>query len=363
MKNEQILNTKEKQNNKKEQSSRRRKRIIGAVLLVAGLAVFFYPSLGNIISYFQQISVVAEYEQQVAKLTNKEVRLQKELAAEYNKTLGQVTLQDPFENASDPTDATEPTEKKQTVDEYYQMLSINNESMMGFLKIPQITLTCPIYHDATEAQLQKGIGHLKGTSLPVGGKGTHCVLTGHTGVPGNMLFTDLDKLKIGDKFYLHILDEVLAYKIDQIKVVEPNDTTDLQIDRQKDYTTLITCTPYGINSHRLLVRGVRSEYIPGEDNYESGTITTTDENGNVITKRVDGGSDEVNIFGLLVPLWVLWLMIPLVALILILIIVIIVRRKLRKKRSAEVLADENEEKDRDNSGSEGEHAEKEDAEE
>ena len=110
-------------------------------------------------------------------------------------------------------------------------------------------------------------------------------------------------------------------------------------------------TPYGINSHRLLVRGVRSEYIPGEDNYESGTITTTDENGNVITKRVDGGSDEVNIFGLLVPLWVLWLMIPLVALILILIIVIIVRRKLRKKRSAEVLADENEEKDRDNSGS------------
>ena len=166
-----------------------------------------------------------------------------------------------------------------------------------------------------------------------------------------MLFTDLDKLKVGDKFYLHILDEVLAYKIDQIKVVEPNDTTDLQIDRQKDYTTLITCTPYGINSHRLLVRGVRSEYIPGEDNYESGTITTTDENGNVITKRVDGGSDEVNIFGLLVPLWVLWLMIPLVALILILIIVIIVRRKLRKKRSAEVLADENEEKDRDNSGS------------
>lgn len=345
-------------NKTKKKKSKRSTKIIGAVLLIAGLAVLFYPSLGNVISYFQQISVVAEYEQQVAKLTKKEVRLQKELAAEYNKTLGQVTLQDPFENASDPTDETKPTEKEQTIDEYYEMLSLNNEHMMGFIKIPEITLTCPIYHGATEAQLQKGIGHLKGTSLPVGGAGTHCVLTGHTGVPGNMLFTDLEKLKVGDKFYLHILDEVLAYKIDQIKVVEPNDTRELQIDREKDYCTLITCTPYGINSHRLLVRGVRSEYIPGEDNYESGTITTTDENGNVITKRVDGGSDEVNIFGLLVPLWVLWLMIPLVALILILIIVIIVRRKLRKKRSAEVLADENEEKDRDNSGSEGEHAEK-----
>lgn len=345
MEQEQNLNTKEKQNNKKQQSSRRRKRIIGAVLLIAGLAVLFYPSLGNIISYFQQISVVAEYEQQVAKLTKKEVRLQKELAVEYNKTLGQVTLQDPFENASDPTDETKPTEKEQTIDEYYEMLSLNNEHMMGFIKIPEITLTCPIYHGATEVQLQKGVGHLKGTSLPVGGAGTHCVLTGHTGVPGNMLFTDLDKLEVGDKFYLHILDEVLAYKIDQIKVVEPSDTSQLQIDRDKDLCTLVTCTPYGINSHRLLVRGERCDYIDGEDAYESGTITTTDENGNVITKRVDGGSDEVNVGGMLVPKWVVWLTIPIGALIVILIVVIIVRRSLRKNRRTEVKPDEKEGKE------------------
>lgn len=335
--------------NKPKKSSLARK-IIGSVLLVAGVCVLFYPAVGNIISYFQQISVVAEYEQQVAKLTKKEMRLQKELAVEYNKTLGQVTLQDPFENASDPTDETEPTQKEQTVDEYYEMLSINNESMMGFIKIPQITLTCPIYHGATDVQLQKGVGHLKGTSLPVGGTGTHCVLTGHTGVPGNMLFTDLEKLKVGDKFYLHILDEVLAYKIDQIKVVEPNDTRELQIDREKDYCTLITCTPYGINSHRLLVRGVRSDYIPGEDEYESGTVKTTDAEGNIVTKRVDGGSDEVNVGGMIVPKWAIWTAIPIAALILILLAVIIVRRCLRKKRMAEDKADEKEKNENSTDG-------------
>ena len=208
--------------------------------------------------------------------------------------------------------------------------------MMGYIKIPAITLTCPIYHDATEVQLQKGIGHLKGTSLPIGGLGTHCVLTGHTGIPGNMLFTDLDKLVLGDRFYLHVLDEVLAYEIDQIKVVEPSDVSDLQIDREQDYCTLITCTPYGINSHRLLVRGHRVEYTPGEDDYESGTITTTDAEGNTITKRVDGGSDAVSVLGLFtVPRWVLWLMIPIAALLIILLIVIIVRKSLRRKRKSE----------------------------
>lgn len=345
----------------KKKKSSKSKTIIGIVLLLLGLCVLFYPALGNVISYFQQMSVVAEYEQQVAKLTKEDVRVQKELAAEYNKTLGQVTLQDPFEDASEPTQETEP---EQTLDDYYEALSINNESMMGYIKIPEITLSCPIYHGATEAQLQKGVGHLKGTSLPIGGAGTHCVLTGHTGVPGNMLFTDLDKLEVGDKFYLHILDEVLVYKIDQIKVVEPSDTSDLQIDREQDYCTLVTCTPYGINSHRLLVRGVRTDYIPGEDDYESGTILTTDENGNVISKRVDGGSDEINIFGILMPIWVLWLLIPIGALIIILIIVIIVRKRLRRKRMSEGMDDEKErEQDSDEGESGAQQSDKEDAEE
>lgn len=335
----------DKTKNKKVSKSR---LIIGAVLLLLGLCVLFYPALGNVISYFQQISVVADYEKQVAELTKRDVRVQKDLAVEYNKSLGKVTLQDPFEDATEPT---EPTEPEETLDEYYDMLSINNESMMGYVKIPQITLTCPIYHGATEAQLQKGIGHLKGTSLPVGGAGTHCVLTGHTGVPGNMLFTDLEKLQVGDKFYLHILDEVLAYQIDQIKIVEPDDTSELQIDPKQDYCTLVTCTPYGINTHRLLVRGVRSSYIDGEDDYESGTILATDENGNIVTKRIDGGSNEINIFGLLVPMWVIWLLIPILAMIIILIVVIIVRNSLRKKRKSEVLVDEKDEQEKER----GEH--------
>lgn len=335
MKNETEV-TKTKTEKKRRNGSVRRK-IIGAVLLLLGVCVLFYPALGNVISYFQQVSVVAEYERQVAKLTHEEVQIQKELAIKYNETLGQVTVKDPFEAASEPT---EPTEPEQTLEQYYQALSLNSESMMGYIKIPEITLTCPIYHGATEAQLQKGIGHLKGTSLPVGGTGTHSVLTGHTGVPGNMLFTDLDKLDVGDKFYLHILDEVLAYEIDQIKVVVPSDTSNLQIDPAKEYCTLVTCTPYGVNSHRLLVRGVRTDYTPGEDDYESGTITTTDEDGNVITKRIDGGSDRVSIIGMSVQVWMLWLLIPLTALIIILIIVIIVRRRLRRKRALEVKAHE-----------------------
>lgn len=323
--------------NEKKSKTKKRKRspaktIIGLILLIVGLAVLFYPAMGNVISYFQQMSVVAEYEQQVAAMQKQEVEEIKEFAIEYNKSLGQLTLQDPF------TEETEPTEEatEQSIDDYYKALSINNDQMMGYIKIPAITLTCPIYHDATEVQLQKGIGHLKGTSLPIGGLGTHCVLTGHTGIPGNMLFTDLDKLVLGDRFYLHVLDEVLAYEIDQIKVVEPSDVSDLQIDREQDYCTLITCTPYGINSHRLLVRGHRVEYTPGEDDYESGTITTTDAEGNTITKRVDGGSDAVSVLWLFtVPRWVLWLMIPIAALLIILLIVIIVRKSLRRKRKSE----------------------------
>ena len=337
-----LMKSPEKENKtnkkKKKNKSSRAKTVIAVIIVLAGLCVLFYPALGNVISYFQQMSVVAEYEQQVAEMTKSDISIQKELAAKYNESLGQITFQDPFSTEEE----TEPTEPEQTLDQYYTALSLNDEKMMGYIKIPEITVTCPIYHDATEAQLQKGIGHLKGTSLPIGGAGTHCVLTGHTGVPGNMLFTDLDKLGVGDKFYLHILDEVLAYQIDQIKVVEPNDTSELQVDRDKDYCTLVTCTPYGINSHRLLVRGVRTTYTPGEDDYESGTIITTDEDGNTVTKRVDGGSDRVNIFGLLIPKWVLWLLIPIAALLLLLIIVIIVRRRLRRKRMSEGKADENE---------------------
>ncbi len=137
------------------------------------------------------------------------------------------------------------------------MLNPDGDGLMGYLEIPSIKVYLPVYHGTSDGVLQAGIGHLGNTSLPVGGENTHAVLSGHTGLPNARLLTDLDKLQEKDQFYLHVLDEVLAYEVDQIKVVEPDNISDIFIEDGKDYVTLVTCTPYGINSHRLLVRGTR----------------------------------------------------------------------------------------------------------
>ena len=138
------------------------------------------------------------------------------------------------------------------------------EKVIGYIVIPKIDVNLPIYSGTSKAVLKKGVGHMEQTSYPLGGISTHCVLTGHRGLPSAVLFTDLDKVEIGDDFYLHVLDEVLAYKVDKIKVVEPDNGDDLEIVEGQDYCTLVTCTPYAVNSHRLLVRGTRVEYIEGE---------------------------------------------------------------------------------------------------
>lgn len=299
--------------------------VIFLVFLV-GVALLVYPSLGNMISCVQQQQVVDEYQKQVAKMLKSDVAMQKQLAVDYNNALEQITLQDPFSEETKPTEAE--TEPAQTIDEYYRALSINNENMMGYIKIPKISISIPIYHDATEVQLQKGIGHLKGTSLPIGGAGTHCVLSGHTGVPGNMLFTDLDKLEIGDKFYLHVLDEVLAYRVDSIKVIEPDDTSQIQIVPGKDFCTLLTCTPYGINSHRLLVRGERTTYTPGEDDDDVDVIEVTNAEGEVVETKLYP-KDYFEIFGIRVSQWVVYILIPALFLLIMLIVVIVVRKKLK----------------------------------
>ena len=140
------------------------------------------------------------------------------------------------------------------------MLDTDGSGRMGYLEIPSIEVYLPIYHGTSEGVLQSGIGHLGNTSLPIGGENTHAVLSGHTGLPNARLLTVLDKLQEGDQFYIHVLDEILAYEVDQIKVVEPDDISDIFIEEGEDYVTLVTCTPYGINSHRLLVRGTRVPY-------------------------------------------------------------------------------------------------------
>ena len=143
--------------------------------------------------------------------------------------------------------------------QYESLLNVSGNGIIGYIEIPSINCSLPIYHGTDEAILQIAVGHIEGTSLPVGGSGTHCVLSGHRGLPSARLFTDLDKMVIGDTFLMRVLDETLTYEVDQIRIVLPYEMDDLEIEEGKDYCTLVTCTPYGINSHRLLVRGHRIE--------------------------------------------------------------------------------------------------------
>ena len=142
---------------------------------------------------------------------------------------------------------------------YESILDVTGTGIMGYIDIPKLRISLPIYHGTDETVLQIAIGHLEGSSLPIGGEDTHCVISGHRGLPSAKLFTDLDLMETGDCFQLHVLDETLTYEVDQIRIVEPNDMANLMIEKGKDYCTLVTCTPYGINSHRLLVRGHRVE--------------------------------------------------------------------------------------------------------
>lgn len=215
------------------------------LVLLAGLSLLLYPSLSEYWNSFHQTQAIADYNDQVSALDEADYTALWQAAQAYNQALaGQG-------NQHTLTDA-----QKQ---EYESLLNVAGTGMMGYIEIPSIDCSLPIYHGTDEAVLQVAAGHLDWSSLPVGGESTHCVLSGHRGLPSARLFTDLDKLQEGDVFLLRILNEVLTYQVDQIRIVEPQQTEDLQIVEGQDYCTLVTCTPYGINSHRLLVRGHRVE--------------------------------------------------------------------------------------------------------
>lgn len=187
------------------------------------------------------------------------------LARDYNRQLleGSVFLTDPF----DPNLQLDPTVKP-----YANLLNLEGDGMMGYVEVPKIDVYLPIYHGTTSQVLEQGVGHLQNTSLPVGGESTHSVLTGHTGLSGKRLFTDLTAVEVGDVFYLHILGQTLAYQVDRIDIVEPDDTELLQVETGADLVTLVTCYPYGINTQRLLVRGTR---IPYEEAVEQQAVQGT----------------------------------------------------------------------------------------
>ena len=225
---------------------------IGLIFL-AGCAFVLYPLVSNDLYEKNQSHVLAAYDETVAQAEDQALSAAYEAALEYNTLLtsGQAILTDPF----DPTVALDPT-----VEPYASLLNLAGDGMMGYVEIPKIDVYLPIYHGTTAQVLEQGVGHLQNTSLPVGGAGCHTVLTGHTGLAGKRLFTDLTEIGEGDVFYLHILGETLAYQVYETAIVEPHDASRLVIEPGRDLATLLTCHPYGVNSHRLLVFGERIDY-------------------------------------------------------------------------------------------------------
>jgi sortase A len=222
--------------------------ILLVLILVAGLSLLLYPSFSNWWNSFHSSKAISDYSEQVAKLDTEQYEQIWDAAIAYNQARREQS------NVFDVTD-----EQRKA---YAQMLNVGNNGVMGYIEIPSINVSLPIYHGTEESVLQVAVGHLEWSSLPTGGEGTHCVMSGHRGLPSARLFTDLDDLRTGDQFMIRVLDELMTYEVDQILIVDPNDVDDLLIEEGKDLVTLVTCTPYGINSHRLLVRGHRIENVP-----------------------------------------------------------------------------------------------------
>ena len=207
-----------------------------------------YPSISNYVHQRNQVGVIRDYREKAEKMSKEQIDEMKNAAREYNARIAEVSIK---QNAA----------ASSATPDYWDILNIN-EDVMAYISIPACNINLPIRHGCSDDVLQKSAGHLPGSSFPIGGSSTHSVITAHRGLPSAKLFTNIDSLKIGDQFYIHGPDETLAYEVDQIKVVLPEDTSNLRISEGKDYVTLVTCTPYGINTHRLLVRGKRTVYIP-----------------------------------------------------------------------------------------------------
>ena len=265
------------------------------LIFLVGLGFISYPTVSNLWNQAHQSRAIATYSKQVEKLDDSENKKMLKAARKYNKSLLK---------KSDHWKLSKKDKKK-----YESLLDVSGTGIMGYIEVPKIDCSLPIYHGTDEGALQIAIGHLEGSSLPVGGKSTHCVLSGHRGLPSARLFTDLDQMEEGDIFILNILGRKLAYEVDQIRVVLPEEMSDLEIEEGKDLCTLVTCTPYGINTHRLLVRGHRTEYVEKKVEEEQKEVQTKKTD---IRLMIAGGAG--------------------VLILLIIIIVIVIKRR-RKRRN------------------------------
>ena len=236
--------------------------VLFALLFLVGFGVLAYPTISNQWNTYRQSRLISKYKEVTEKTGKEDFTREWEKARAYNDsiTVNQPMSADVFsEGGQEDEDS-----------EYWNVLNLNGDGMMGYISIPKINVELAIYHGTSDDVLQTGVGHIEGTKLPIGGESNHTVLAAHRGLPSAKLFTDLDQLVEGDEFYIHIFDEVLAYQVDQILPMVDKDDTEalteaLGIEEGQDYVTLFTCTPYGVNTHRLLVRGTRVEYNGEED--------------------------------------------------------------------------------------------------
>ena len=263
---------KEQENEKKPVKKKKGKLapVLFGLLFLIGFGVLAYPTISNQWNTYRQSQLISSYNNKVEEMTPDDFSEEWQKAKAFNSNIQQNNLYgDVFgEDDGDLKDT-----------DYWKVLNVADDGVMGYLSIPKINIKLAIYHGTADDVLQTGVGHLNGTKLPIGGESTHSILAAHRGLPSAKLFTDIDQLEAGDKFYIHVLDEVLAYQVDQILPMVDKDDHEtlqkaLQIEEGKDQVTLFTCTPYGVNSHRLLVRGTRVPYN-GEEDASAETVTDT----------------------------------------------------------------------------------------
>ena len=244
--------------------------IIAIIFIIVGTGIFLYPSISNYFAEKNHVEAIRNYDKIVVGIGEDSLKEEKEKAQTYNENLSGDPVHDPFVFGSGYA----------LPENYKEVLNLSEDGIMGYIQIPKILVDLPIYHGTSEEVLEKGVGHIQNTSVPIGGNSTHSVLTGHTGLPNAELFTRLDELVVGDIFYIHVLNEILTYKVYEIKVVLPDNIDELRITSGEDLVTLVTCTPYGVNSHRLLVKAERVEYEDYTEN--NGNTTEASNNSNTI---------------------------------------------------------------------------------
>ena len=263
---------KEQENEKKPVKKKKGKLapVLFGLLFLIGFGILAYPTISNQWNTYRQSQLISSYNNKVEEMTPEDFSEEWQKAEEFNATITHNNLYGDVFGEDDG-------DLKNT--DYWKVLNVADDGVMGYLSIPKINIKLAIYHGTADDVLQTGVGHLNGTKLPIGGESTHSILAAHRGLPSAKLFTDIDQLEAGDKFYIHVLDEVLAYQVDQILPMVDKDDHEtlqkaLQIEEGKDQVTLFTCTPYGVNSHRLLVRGTRVPYN-GEEDASAQTVTDT----------------------------------------------------------------------------------------